>query len=391
MSEGLGRKPSIFVSSTCYDLKQVRENLKSFIEDQLGYESVLSEYDSFPIDPVLNPVNNCIRAVQERADLFVLIIGNRYGCEDENGRSITNLEYLQAKQKGIPIFVFVLKDVLGVLSVWKANTHGDFSSVASSAKVFEFVETIRNDNAEWTYGFETAQDIICVLKNQLAYLFNDSLRLKTMVGKAELSKRLQQLDGESLRVLMEKPQLWEYRLFGNVLKEGLEGAIAYRDDARYNLYIGKCRVVEDISCIAEWLSRKYSELLRLASCYAKLFNVALVDALGESGQPGNPDKIVYVADSAVRVYKGIIDWSLEFDSIIIDEKYQGDLNIIRNISEPLLLDIESYVDRYNDTIFETLQRLPFEGDEPLVVDLSWSFSAFDTEEVGNAMRRMLIS
>ena len=34
--------PRVFVSSTCYDLKYIRENLKYFIRS-LGYEPVLSE------------------------------------------------------------------------------------------------------------------------------------------------------------------------------------------------------------------------------------------------------------------------------------------------------------------------------------------------------------
>ena len=47
---GEARKPSIFVSSTCYDLKQIRQDIREFIEADLGYEAILSEYDSFPID-----------------------------------------------------------------------------------------------------------------------------------------------------------------------------------------------------------------------------------------------------------------------------------------------------------------------------------------------------
>lgn len=31
------RKPGVMVSSTCYDLGQVRADLRSFIDEQLGY------------------------------------------------------------------------------------------------------------------------------------------------------------------------------------------------------------------------------------------------------------------------------------------------------------------------------------------------------------------
>lgn len=94
------------MSSTCYDLKQIRQNIRTFIEDDLGYEAILSEYDSFPVDPDKDTVNNCLRVVEQRADIMVLIVGCRYGYVTERGeKSITNLEYLRARAKGIPIFV----------------------------------------------------------------------------------------------------------------------------------------------------------------------------------------------------------------------------------------------------------------------------------------------
>ncbi len=33
------------------------------------------KYDSFPVDPDLDTVNNCLRAVEERADMLVLVVG----------------------------------------------------------------------------------------------------------------------------------------------------------------------------------------------------------------------------------------------------------------------------------------------------------------------------
>lgn len=108
--ESLGKKPTIFISSTCYDLKQIRASLKAVIEEELGLEAMLSEYSSFPLDPSLGTVENCLRAVQERADILILIVGSRYGYVNETGKSVTNLEYLKAKEKGIPIYVFVEKN-----------------------------------------------------------------------------------------------------------------------------------------------------------------------------------------------------------------------------------------------------------------------------------------
>lgn len=94
----LGSKPTVFISSTCYDLKQLRADLCKIIENEIGFEVLLSEYASFPLDPSLGTVDNCLRVVKERADIFILVVGARYGYRNESGKSVTNLEYLSARE-----------------------------------------------------------------------------------------------------------------------------------------------------------------------------------------------------------------------------------------------------------------------------------------------------
>src|ERR1017187_3611365 len=123
-----GYAPSVFVSSTCFDLNQVRADLRQFLID-MGFDPVLSEKPAFPVNPQISPVENCLRAVRERADIFVLIIGARYGFQNESGKSITNLEYIEAKAKGLPIYVFVLKKILDMIPVWKENPNRNFEGI----------------------------------------------------------------------------------------------------------------------------------------------------------------------------------------------------------------------------------------------------------------------
>lgn len=158
--------------------------------------------------------------VQERADNFVLIVGGRYGSQIDSDKSITNMEYLRAKAKGIPIYVFVNKSILDILKLWKSNPGGDFSSVVDSHKLFEFVETLRGIDNVWVYGYYKAQDIIEILINQFSYLLFDCLSLRHKVQTSTLTNRLLQLKGEAFRILIEKPIAWEYRLFGQLLKDG---------------------------------------------------------------------------------------------------------------------------------------------------------------------------
>ncbi len=72
-----GYAPTAFVSSTCYDLSQVRADLKDFLSD-LGFEPLLSEISSFPVNPHSTTIENCVNAVKERADIFVLLLPNKW-------------------------------------------------------------------------------------------------------------------------------------------------------------------------------------------------------------------------------------------------------------------------------------------------------------------------
>lgn len=179
------------MSSTCYDLKQIRQNIRTFIEDDLGYEAILSEYDSFPVDPDKDTVNNCLRVVEQRADIMVLIVGCRYGYVTERGeKSITNLEYLRARAKGIPIFVFIEQKIINILPVWQNNKEADFSNIVDSDKIFEFVDTLRSKGSNWVHEFNTGADIISCLKKQLAYLVNDSLCLRKHFSEENVSPKV---------------------------------------------------------------------------------------------------------------------------------------------------------------------------------------------------------
>ncbi len=165
--------PTVFVSSTCYDLSQVREDLKDFLRIITDLMPYYPSSDSFPIDPCIGTFENCLSNVDNLADIFILIVGNRYGYVTEKGKSITNLEYMHAKEKNIPIFVFVSKQVQNNLSLWKANKNADFSSVVDNPKIFEFVDEIYNEDNQWIYTYDSVREIKNTMKNQLRLLFFD--------------------------------------------------------------------------------------------------------------------------------------------------------------------------------------------------------------------------
>jgi hypothetical protein len=165
--------PRVFVSSTCYDLKYIRENLKYFINN-LGYESILSEEGDVFYNPNQHTHNACISEIQT-CQIFVLIIGGRYGGKYlQEEKSITNKEYEEAVNQKIPVFTLIEKNVWNEHLVYQknknnANSDGIIYPSVDDIKIFSFIDEVRKNNINNAiYPFGDFHDIESYLKKQWA-------------------------------------------------------------------------------------------------------------------------------------------------------------------------------------------------------------------------------
>jgi hypothetical protein len=149
---------SIFVSSICYDLKALREDLRSKLME-MGHNPILSEYSSSPVSPDLTSVENCKKVVRESADILVLIIGGKRGSIDpKTNRSVVNVEYNEAKFKGIDCIVFIDQNVYNHLPTFKKNPTADFTPTIDDNDVFRFIEEIQKE-LKWIFQFNSTDEI----------------------------------------------------------------------------------------------------------------------------------------------------------------------------------------------------------------------------------------
>lgn len=141
----------------------------------------MSEEPTFPVDPSLELIENCRKRVDEHADVLVLIVGTRHGHTDPTSdKSITNLEYMTARAEQIPIYAFFDQSLLALLPIWEANPTVDFSKTVDDPRFFGFVKQVRATDGVWSYSFEKAEDIVEILRTQLAFLsFGSTLGLAT--------------------------------------------------------------------------------------------------------------------------------------------------------------------------------------------------------------------
>jgi hypothetical protein len=108
--------PRIFVSSTCYDLQEIRFQLRNFISE-FGYDAVMSEFDDIFYGYDKHVQDSCLDEIS-KCQLFVLVIGNNYGSfyhqekqEVKIPDSVTLREFRKALEIKIPKHIFVNKYV----------------------------------------------------------------------------------------------------------------------------------------------------------------------------------------------------------------------------------------------------------------------------------------
>lgn len=182
-------KPRIFVSSTFYDLKPIREDLYHFIR-QYNYEPIESETGDIGYVPGEELDKSCYSAMKE-CDMAILIIGGRYGSAasdetDEEGDyiSITHKEFRTAVENGVPVYAFIEQAVNTEYELYKLNKERfddpafefEFNSV-DDRKIFKFISELRGIAGIPIITFSKTQDIKEHLAIQWADMFKKYLQI----------------------------------------------------------------------------------------------------------------------------------------------------------------------------------------------------------------------
>ena len=200
--------PRVFISSTCYDLSEVRDALVTFIKS-FGFEDALSERGDVFYHPDLHTHESCIREISN-CHLLILIIGGRFGgtYTADTSKSIVNAEYEAARELNIPVFTFVKKDVLNDHKLYERNkSNADIVYPSIEKKeyakhIFEFINVVRKSPINnGLFDFQFSRDIEVLLKKQWAGMFYEFLLDRTNKTKLESANQtLSQLNTMSKKI-----------------------------------------------------------------------------------------------------------------------------------------------------------------------------------------------
>lgn len=202
---------SIFLSSTCYDLTDIRSILVNDLQ-QYGYNVIASDFSKsgFLVIPGLNSIEQCLKNI-ELCDIFVLILDKRYGPEIPGYRmkSATHLEYEKAIIENKPVLTYVRNEFLSDHLIWqkmikkkcdpeiisRSLTYVASTPLTSDRYEFEalfaFYDIIRRAKTpkrfNWVDKFEDLNELIQLIHQRIAEvtseIFNQTLKAKNMVNQ----------------------------------------------------------------------------------------------------------------------------------------------------------------------------------------------------------------
>lgn len=230
------QKPTIFISSTIYDFRDLRSSLKYYLEE-LGYIVNMSEFNDFQRELDENSYTACLNTVKS-SDYFILLIGSRVGgiYNEVIGTTITQEEYRAAYENSktgkTRILAFVRNDVwtikedraalakllqsdyvtsgeLDVGASEKLSSHAS-KFVTDANRIFTFINEVCRvaemktaivgngslPPANWVHRFETFRDIVDALRIQLdvtgdikTKILVDNLRSELLSNLASMSTK----------------------------------------------------------------------------------------------------------------------------------------------------------------------------------------------------------
>ena len=186
-------RPRVFISSTFYDMRALRDDLDRFVRDQ-GYEAVRHERGHIAYGAEEKPEHYAYREI-DLCDILVCIIGGRYGTTSSDGKySITQKELRSALDRGKTVYIFIESNVQHEHRFYLANKGSSAVkyTAVDNLKVHEFVEEITAvAKGNPIFTFSVSAEIMQILQEQWAGLFQRLLQESAARPQTALIEELQ--------------------------------------------------------------------------------------------------------------------------------------------------------------------------------------------------------
>ncbi|HTB62309.1 MAG TPA: DUF4062 domain-containing protein [Opitutales bacterium] len=188
----------VFICSTCYDLIDLRAELKDVFRNA-GVSVCLSDSPTsdFQVKQDCNSIETCLANVRE-CDEFIIILSNRYGpslgAANYGNISATHLEYRTAKESNKRIRMYVRDRLEGDYATWKKNSDKTKLTLPWCEKedwgIFDILKEHRllekeSPQSNWVSIFRNSVELKEIISRDFKEVFaREFVRKLTLNGKA---------------------------------------------------------------------------------------------------------------------------------------------------------------------------------------------------------------
>lgn len=185
-------KPRVFLSSTCNDLKEVRNNLEQFITD-MGYEPVRNENGDIPYGNNYPLEEYCYDEIKD-VEILVSVLSSRYGIESAKyDGSISQIELETAINQHKQVYIFIDAAVASDYRMYQNNAGKDLTyTTVKDTRVFDVLNAVygKFSHCISIKEYQDSKEIVNYLRIQFAGLFCKFLKQnERALQQAEIAKK----------------------------------------------------------------------------------------------------------------------------------------------------------------------------------------------------------
>lgn len=278
----LHMKPRVFISSTFYDLKYIREDLANFIRAH-DFEPIMFEDGDIGYTPG-KPLDESCYETMRSADMVILVIGGNYGSkatgEDDfkDYISVTRKEFKTAVEHNVPIFAFVDSNILVEYSNYEINVDILKENITAikfkntkDIKVFEFISEIYSLKHISIVDFKQIQDIKDFLSKQWSDMFKNYLaELKSKKQIEEIENSIKKLNDlmTSMNIMIDGISK---KVFDAEEKITYESLIEKQEKIKINSFCSELIKLNNEVSVSENINEKDRIIENFISCLTYIY------------------------------------------------------------------------------------------------------------------------
>lgn len=198
-------------------------------------------------------------------------------------------------------------------------------------------------------------------------------RLRRKARRRGYSDWIEVLPEKLLSILLDKEKLWEHRFLEEALAAEIDSSKRLKVDTRLGRP-DETPVIRPPQEAIEWMSIQTEAFTRLLKLFERIAGQSLNEALGEPGEPGDPERLLDVARRLGDVYREALEWeirsrNLQISDLHNDQPARDLIAIVSRMPRGVVDAIELLRDRLSVEI-ERVKMALDRGDEQIIMNIS---------------------